>query len=117
MQNESRSEARAWAREEFGHAELGDPRRTARLVRMATSLAESPGGKIVEVFRSNAEQQGAYDLLANQRVHSDALLAAVRARQRSGVWGSHGFMWWWMEPACELWIGNEPRASAASVPR
>ena len=37
---EGSREIREWAREEFGHAELGDPRRTDRLVRMAAALAE-----------------------------------------------------------------------------
>jgi hypothetical protein len=59
MDGSKRREARAWAYEEFGHAELGDTRRTMRLVRMAASLAERPGGKILDVFRSSAEQQGA----------------------------------------------------------
>jgi hypothetical protein len=70
---------REWAYEEFGHTDLGDARRTARLVRMAAALAEQPGGKILAVFRSNAEQQGAYDLLGNERVRSDAILLAVEA--------------------------------------
>jgi len=76
MRGESRA-AREWAYEEFGHADLGDARRTARLVRMAASLAEQPGGKVLSVFRSNAEQQGAYDLLGNPEVRSESLLAAV----------------------------------------
>jgi hypothetical protein len=76
MREDSRA-IREWAREEFGHAELGDPRRTDRLVRMAAALAERPGGKVLEVFRSNAEQQGAYDLLSNGRVTREAMLAAV----------------------------------------
>jgi hypothetical protein len=70
-------EARDWAYEEFGGAQLGDRRRTARLVRMATVLAERPGGKILGVFRSGAEQQGAYDFLGNKSVHGGALLTAM----------------------------------------
>ena len=79
MKSATRREARAWAIDEFGHAHLGDPRRTARLVRMAASLAESPGGKVVEVFRSNAEQQGAYDFLRNEKVRSDDILEAAQS--------------------------------------
>ena len=71
-------DARIWAYEEFGHAELGDPRRTARLVHMAAALAERPGGKVLDVFRSSAERQGAYDLLGNSRVPSEAILAATQ---------------------------------------
>lgn len=45
---------------------------------MAATLAERPGGKIVEVFRSNAEQQGAYDLLSNEKVQIERILNAVQ---------------------------------------
>lgn len=79
MHGAVRQEARDWAYEEFGHAELGDTRRTARLVRMAASLAERPGGKVLDVFRSNAEQQGAYDFLGNENVRSADILAAMQA--------------------------------------
>jgi hypothetical protein len=54
--NEGRRAAQDWAYEEFGHASLGDARQTARLVRTAASLAEEPGGKVLTVCRSNAEQ-------------------------------------------------------------
>lgn len=77
MHNRSGGTARDWAYEEFGHAELGDARRTARIVRMAAALAEHPGGKVLEVFRSAAEQQAAYDFLGNAQVHQEAILAAV----------------------------------------
>ena len=73
-----RTTARDWAYEEFGHAELGDRRRTSRLVRMLAAIAERPAGKVVEVFRSSAERQGAYDLLNNDAVRPDALLASIQ---------------------------------------
>jgi hypothetical protein len=44
---------------------------------MAAALAEQPGGKVQEVFHTNAEQQGAYDLLGNSKVTREAMLAAV----------------------------------------
>jgi hypothetical protein len=78
MNASKRHETRAWAYEELGHAELGDTRRTARVVRMLESLAAHPGGKVLDVFRSSAEQQGAYDLLSNEKVRGDDLLAAVQ---------------------------------------
>lgn len=77
MDGSVRRETRQWAYEEFGHADLGDARRTARLVRMAASLAETPGGKVPEVFRSSAEQQAAYDFLSNSNVRASDLLAAT----------------------------------------
>ena len=45
---------------------------------MAASLAERPGGKVLDVFRSNAEQQGAYDFLSDENVRVEALLDAAR---------------------------------------
>jgi hypothetical protein len=74
---EEAGDIREWAYEEFGHAELGDARRTARVVRMLAALAEQPGGKVLEVFRSGAEQQAAYDLLSNEQVSREAMLDAV----------------------------------------
>jgi len=89
MRDEGRT-ARDWAYEEFGHAELGDVRRTARLVGMAAAMAEQPSGKVLTVFRTNAEHQGAYDLLGNERVRSEAMLAAVETatteRCRGDAW-------------------------------
>jgi hypothetical protein len=70
-------ERAAWALEEFGRAELGDRRRTARLVQMATRAAESPAGKVSEVFANGAEQQGAYDFLECKHVSTNALVKAV----------------------------------------
>jgi hypothetical protein len=69
--------ASAWAREEFGSAQLGDARRTARLVRMAARAAVAPAGKISEVFCNPAERQGAYDFLESPHIRSDALIAAL----------------------------------------
>lgn len=71
-------EAGRWAGAEFGHAALGDIRRTARLVRMAAGVARRPAGRVLDVYRSSAERQGAYDFLANQRVAAPALVAAMR---------------------------------------
>jgi hypothetical protein len=68
------------AYEELGHAQLGDSRRTARVVRMAASLVEQPGGKVLDVFRSSAERQAAYDLLGNAQVRQDAVNRRGEAR-------------------------------------
>src|SRR5262245_58975398 len=78
MDRSHRRAAQDWAYEEFGHAELGDRRRTGRLVRMLATIAERPAGKVVEVFRSSAERQGAYDLLSNEAVLSGGLLASIQ---------------------------------------
>ena len=36
----------AWAQETFGEVELGDPRRTRRLVRVAAQVAADPQGSL-----------------------------------------------------------------------
>ena len=59
--------------------DLGDSRRTARLVRMAASLAETPSGKVPEVFRSRAEQTGGPRFSEQSNVRAGDLLAATRA--------------------------------------
>jgi hypothetical protein len=70
------SAALAWATQEFGATPLGDPRRTARLVRLAAAAAQRPGGTLTHVCRTDAERQGGYGLLANPAVTATALGAA-----------------------------------------
>jgi hypothetical protein len=52
-----------WAEEHFGRVDLGDVRRTARLVRVAASAAAVPVGTVTKVFVDDAERQRAYDFL------------------------------------------------------
>jgi hypothetical protein len=66
-----------WASSEFGHCDLGDFRRTRRLVRVASAVADNPAGKVTEVFATSAGRQGAYDLLANTAVTEQRLLDSV----------------------------------------
>jgi hypothetical protein len=70
-------EPTTWAQEQFGGIDLRDARRTARLVRMAASVAASPAGTVTEVFDDDAERQGAYDLLESEHVDADALERGV----------------------------------------
>jgi len=68
---------RQWAAQEFGAAKLGDARRTARLVGMAVGVAQAPGGKVSEVFRDEAEQQGAYDFLESTKIQVAPIESAL----------------------------------------
>jgi len=80
MSNEDDSR---WARSEFGRAELGDKRRTDRLVRVAASVLERPAGKVTEVFGDGADREAAFRLMQNNAVDVAALqLAARRACAR-----------------------------------
>src|SRR5450631_207946 len=72
-----RREARAWAQEELGAVELGDRRRTLRLLNMAARAQERPAGKISEVVKTDRERQGAYDLLESGKVSVEAVVCAL----------------------------------------
>src|SRR5580704_16469571 len=71
------SATRSWAREEFGHARLGDERRTARAVAMAATALSRPGGRVSDVFVEAAARQGAYDFLESASVDAEALGTAM----------------------------------------
>lgn len=70
-------ETTGWAQEHFGSVDLGDIRRTARLVRVAASAAAFPAGTVTKVFADDAERQGAYDFLESPHVDADALEQGV----------------------------------------
>jgi hypothetical protein len=84
----------AWALEEFGRAQLGDARRTARVVTMATQLAERPAGKVTEAFPTSAGRQGAYNILESERIVAEQLVdAAGRACARRAADAHHPFVY------------------------
>src|SRR6266568_5767136 len=62
------TESQSWAEAEFAEAKLGDRRRQARLVSLATGVAESPGGTITRVFGESAEREAAYRFLENEEI-------------------------------------------------
>lgn len=66
-----------WAQRYFGKADLGDSRRTARLLLMAARAAENPDGKISAVFTDGAERDGAYDLLEGGFVQATDVVASI----------------------------------------
>lgn len=72
-------EPRKWAAQEFGRAELGDVRRRARLVAMATDAATRPAGTVSAVFTSDARRQGAYDFLESPLFGAEALEQSLGA--------------------------------------
>src|SRR4051794_28954524 len=69
-----------WAAHEFGAAELGDARRTARLVALAGALGASPAATLPEACGDPAALKAAYRFFDADGVTPDALLAShVRA--------------------------------------
>lgn len=83
--------AAEWAAEEFGRADLGHKRRTARLVKMGVRVLEHRAGKVTEVFPSVAEQEGAYRLLENSKVSYERVVEAAGEACARRCW-EYGFV-------------------------
>lgn len=65
---------------EFAVAQLGDQRRTARLVKMSDALAKAPSASIPEAMPSPADEDAAYRFLSNSAVTPNAILAPHMAQ-------------------------------------
>jgi hypothetical protein len=61
----SLSDDTTWAVHEFAEAELGDLRRTKRLIELATVLAQNPRASLPEASGNSAMLQAAYRFFAN----------------------------------------------------
>lgn len=68
---------RIWADETFGHADLGDPRRTRRLVDMAAQVAERPGPTVTGAMSTSAAKEGAFRFLESTRVRASVVAEAM----------------------------------------
>ena len=67
-------DALEWASETFQDCALGDPRRTNRLIQVASSCAENIGGSIVECCAGDSAQiEGAYRFLRNDQIEASAI--------------------------------------------
>ncbi len=62
----------------FSHAQLGDKRRTKRLVKLVDQMCLRPGGTLPQKFRSPADLQAFYRLMQKDDVTHEAILAAHR---------------------------------------
>jgi len=69
--------AEQWASAEFAHVELGDKRRTTRLVEMAAACCERPSGKVAAVFTTDPDREGAYDFVENRHVDVTEMVAGL----------------------------------------
>lgn len=69
--------ATTWAASEFGHADLGDRRRTHRLVAMAAQLAQRPAGRITGAFDDAAAREAAYRFVESDHFSAADLGAAM----------------------------------------
>jgi hypothetical protein len=57
-----------WAQSQFSSAKLGDRRRTQRLVKIATNLAQSPGGTLPQAFPVWSELKAAYRFFEQPKI-------------------------------------------------
>jgi hypothetical protein len=69
--------AAEWAEEEFGGADLDDPRRTRRLCRVSAEVARAPAGTVTGACRSSASREGAFRFLESQAVSVGPIAAAA----------------------------------------
>ena len=67
-------ETTSWAVTEFADADLGDLRRTQRLVDLAHALAQRPGAALPEACGSGAMLKAAYRFFANDDIAPDDIL-------------------------------------------
>jgi hypothetical protein len=74
------SDHEAWAREELGNVDLGDPRRTARLVKLCGQLSAMPESSINQACGDWTETKAAYRFFQNDKVEVEDILAAHRAK-------------------------------------
>jgi Transposase DNA-binding/Transposase Tn5 dimerisation domain len=77
-----------WAREELGSVDLGDKRRTARLIKLCGRLSAMPESSINQACGDWAETKAAYRFFGNDNVEVQNILAAHRAKTAERV-GQH----------------------------
>jgi Transposase DNA-binding/Transposase Tn5 dimerisation domain len=72
-----------WAVKTFGAADLGDPRRTERLVKIAAVLGENPSVSLPASMRNWADTQGAYRFLGNEAITHEQIMMPHWVQTRS----------------------------------
>lgn len=70
------NDPKQWAENIFGTTELGDPRRTNRLVKLAGDFAENRGLSVVKASGDPASIEGAYRFIRNDSIQADAIALA-----------------------------------------
>ncbi|HEX4713925.1 MAG TPA: transposase DNA-binding-containing protein [Ktedonobacteraceae bacterium] len=74
MEQEPLQQAEKWAVSTFGAAELGDPRRTDRLIKVASGLAANPSASLPHASETWGETNGAYRFLSDPAFSYEEIL-------------------------------------------
>ena len=82
--NKALSTPAQWAQEEFALAQLGDQRRTDRLVKIAAGLAHSPGGTLPQAFPEWKELKAAYRFFNQPQASYERILTPHWGRTLEG---------------------------------
>ena len=77
------AQRKVWAGEQFGAAQLGDARRTSRLVKLAEQMAGNSSGSIPQQTGSVADMKAAYRLFTSPQVTHAAVVAPHLAQTRA----------------------------------
>jgi len=72
------TQAKSFGEVNFGHANLGDKRRTKRLVKLADQMRLRPGGTLPQKLRNPADLQALYRLMNEDDVTHEAILDSHR---------------------------------------
>ena len=75
MNGEELEKPERWAVQTFGTAELGDPRRTDRLVKMASALADDPAASLPKSMRNWGDTLATYRFLENEAITHEQIMA------------------------------------------
>lgn len=75
MDQESLQYAEQWAVNTFGAAELGDQRRTDRLIKVASALANNPSASSPCALETWGEMLGAYRFLDTPAISSEQIIS------------------------------------------
>ena len=75
-------ETKQWAQMEFSAVDLGDRRRSRRLVEVATALGHCPSGTLPQALPEWADLKAAYRLFSNEAVSYEAIIKPHTQRTR-----------------------------------
>jgi hypothetical protein len=76
MVTQMNSDTQSWAEQEFGNADLGDSRRTQRLIQLAEQRGNQPNASITQSCGSNAAAKAAYRFYENEAISMPAILSS-----------------------------------------